>query len=113
MSAHAPAVIAPASRATWRHAAADLDAEPRSVPAARHLVRLVLRSWGLENTAGTAELITAELVTNAVAASAAAGHAVIRLRLTRQARSLLRPRADRLCRRIRHSQCGADCAYDG
>ena len=89
MSAHAPAVIEPASRATWRHAAADLDAEPRPVPAARHLVRLVLRSWGLENTAGTAELITAELVTNAVAASAAAGHAVIRLRLTRQARSLL------------------------
>jgi anti-sigma regulatory factor (Ser/Thr protein kinase) len=49
----------------------------------------VLRSWGLENTAGTAELITAELVANAVAASAAAGHAVISLRLTRRAWSLL------------------------
>ena len=89
MSAHAPAVIEPASGVAWRHAAADLDALPRSVPAARHLVRLVLRSWGLEDTAGTAELITAELVTNAVAASAAAGNPVIRLGLTRRAWSLL------------------------
>ena len=89
MSAHASAVIEPASRATWRHAAADLDVEPRSVPAARHLVRLVLRSWGLEDTADAAEMVASELVTNAVAASAAAGYPVIRLRLTRRERSLL------------------------
>jgi anti-sigma regulatory factor (Ser/Thr protein kinase) len=89
VSAHAPAVIEPASRATWRHAAADLDAEPRSVPAARHLVRLVLRSWALEDTADAAEIIASELVTNAVAVSAAAGYPVIRLRLTRRAWSLL------------------------
>lgn len=89
MSADAPAVIEPASRATWRHAAADLDAVPRSVPAARHLVRLVLRSWGLENAVTSAELIASELVTNAVAASAAVGSPVIRLRLTRRAWSLL------------------------
>jgi anti-sigma regulatory factor (Ser/Thr protein kinase) len=89
VSAHAPAVVEPASRATWRHAAADLDAEPRSVPAARHLVRIVLRSWGLEDAADAAEIIASELVTNAVAASAAAGHPVIGLRLTRRTCSLL------------------------
>jgi anti-sigma regulatory factor (Ser/Thr protein kinase) len=89
VSDHAPAVIEPASRVAWRHAAADLDALPRSVPAARHLVRLVLRSWGLEDTADTAEIIACEQVTNAVAASAAAGHPVISLRLTRRAWSLL------------------------
>jgi hypothetical protein len=89
VSAHALAVIEPASRVAWRHAAADLDALPRSVPAARHLVGLVVRSWGLKDTAISAELITSELVTNAVAASAAAGHPVIRLRLTRRAWSLL------------------------
>jgi anti-sigma regulatory factor (Ser/Thr protein kinase) len=89
VSAHASAVIEPASRVAWRHAAADLDALPRSVPAARHLVRLVLRSWDLEDTATSAELIVSELVTNAVAASEAAGHPVIRLRLTRRACFLL------------------------
>jgi anti-sigma regulatory factor (Ser/Thr protein kinase) len=89
VSARVPAVIEPASRATWRHAAADLDAEPQSVPAAHHLARLVLRSWGLEDTADAAEVIASELVTNAVAASAAAGYPVISLRLTLRPWSLL------------------------
>jgi anti-sigma regulatory factor (Ser/Thr protein kinase) len=92
-SAAEPASALKATRArpgsAVRHAAADLDAVPRSVPAARHLIRLVLRSWGLEDTAGTTELITAELVTNAVAASAAARCPVVRLRLTSRAWSLL------------------------
>ena len=78
----APAVIEPASHVAWRHAAADLDAVPRSVPAARQLIRLVLRFWGLEDIATTAELVTSELVTNAITASAEAGNPVVRLRVT-------------------------------
>jgi anti-sigma regulatory factor (Ser/Thr protein kinase) len=49
----------------------------------------VLRSWGLEGIAAAAELIASELVTNAVAASAAAGHPVVRLRVTCRPWSLL------------------------
>jgi anti-sigma regulatory factor (Ser/Thr protein kinase) len=84
LSAPAPAAVSPAIRLAWRHAAADLDALPRSVPTARHLVRLVLGSWGLDDSIGITELIVSELVTNAVRASEAAGMPVVRLRLTRR-----------------------------
>jgi anti-sigma regulatory factor (Ser/Thr protein kinase) len=76
-------------RLAWRHAAADLDAVPRSVPAARGLVRIILESWGLADSADPAELIASELLTNALRASAGAGHPVVRLRLTCRAWSLL------------------------
>jgi len=76
-------------RPAWRHAGADLDAVPRSVPAARGLVRIILESWNLEDTADPAELIASELLTNAVRASAAAGCPVVGLRLTCRPRSLL------------------------
>jgi anti-sigma regulatory factor (Ser/Thr protein kinase) len=89
VSAPAPAVVEPACRVAWRHASADLDAVPRSVPVARHLVRLVLRSWGLNETADTAEIVAAELTTNAIVASAAAGHPLVRLRVTCRAWSVL------------------------
>jgi anti-sigma regulatory factor (Ser/Thr protein kinase) len=78
-----------AFRLAWRHAAVDLDAVPRSVPAARHLVRLVLRSWDLEDATSITELIASELATNAVRASAAAGCPVVGLRLTCRPRSLV------------------------
>jgi anti-sigma regulatory factor (Ser/Thr protein kinase) len=77
-----PGLAGPALRLAWRHAAVDLDAAPRSVPAARRLVRLVVASWGLASLVETAELIASELATNAIAASAPAGHPVIRLRIT-------------------------------
>jgi anti-sigma regulatory factor (Ser/Thr protein kinase) len=77
-----PPAAGPALRLAWRHAAVDLAAVPRSVPVARRLVRLVLASWELAGLAEYAELIASELVTNAIAASAAAGHPVIRLRIT-------------------------------
>jgi anti-sigma regulatory factor (Ser/Thr protein kinase) len=77
-----PGTAGPALRLAWRHAAVDLDAVPWSVPAARRLVRLILASWELAGIAETAELIASELVSNAVAASARAGHPVIRLRIT-------------------------------
>ncbi|MDQ2875550.1 MAG: ATP-binding protein [Actinomycetota bacterium] len=74
--------------AAWRCAAADLPAEPRSVPAARRLVRLVLASWALDGLQDTAEMITSELVTNGIAASEAR-YPTVRLRLTCQPCSLL------------------------
>jgi anti-sigma regulatory factor (Ser/Thr protein kinase) len=78
-----PRAAGPALRLAWRHAAVDLTAAPRSVPVARRLVRLVLASWELAGLAESAELIASELVTNAIAASATAGHhPVIRLRIT-------------------------------
>jgi anti-sigma regulatory factor (Ser/Thr protein kinase) len=48
----------------------ELLALPTAVPCARGHVRAVAREWGLADLAGTAELLTSELVTNAVRASA-------------------------------------------
>jgi anti-sigma regulatory factor (Ser/Thr protein kinase) len=76
-------------RRLWRHAAADLDAVPRSVPAGRGLVRLVLSAWDLEDATATAQLVASELLTNAVRASAAARCPVVGLRLTCRPRSLM------------------------
>jgi anti-sigma regulatory factor (Ser/Thr protein kinase) len=84
-----PRTADPASGLAWRHAAVDLEAAPRSVPVARRLVRLVLASWELAGLAERAELIASELVTNAIAASAPAGHPVIRLRVTSRMHAVL------------------------
>ncbi|MGW7364462.1 ATP-binding SpoIIE family protein phosphatase [Streptomyces sp. NPDC054841] len=43
-----------------------LAPEPREVPRARRLVREQLAAWGLDESAGTLELLVSELVTNAV-----------------------------------------------
>jgi anti-sigma regulatory factor (Ser/Thr protein kinase) len=42
---------------------------PGEVPCARLHARAILREWGMSESAGTAELLTSELVTNAVRAS--------------------------------------------
>jgi anti-sigma regulatory factor (Ser/Thr protein kinase) len=47
----------------------ELAAMPSAVPCARGHVRAVAREWGLADLANTAELVTSELVTNAVRAS--------------------------------------------
>ncbi|HMH91401.1 MAG TPA: ATP-binding protein [Streptosporangiaceae bacterium] len=73
----------------WRSATADLPTEPRSVPVARRLVRLVLGSWALYDLAAPAELVTSEIVTNGIAASAAVRYPSVRLRLASQPYSLL------------------------
>jgi anti-sigma regulatory factor (Ser/Thr protein kinase) len=54
----------------------ELLALPTAVPCARGHVRAVAREWGLADLAETAELLTSELVTNAVRASATAGEHV-------------------------------------
>lgn len=50
----------------------ELLALPTAVPCARGHVRAVAREWGLADLAETAELVTSELITNAVRASAMA-----------------------------------------
>src|ERR1700729_1345457 len=72
----------------WRYAAADLPTEPRSVSAARRLVRLVLGLWALDDLCDAAELVTSEILTNGITASAAARCPCVRLRLTSQPCSL-------------------------
>jgi hypothetical protein len=52
----------------------ELRALPASARSARTHTRRVLRRWRLGGLAETAELIVSEIVTNAVRASAAAGH---------------------------------------
>lgn len=46
-----------------------LGAQPGAVPSARLHSRLLIAEWGLAESAETAELVTSELVTNAVKAS--------------------------------------------
>lgn len=48
----------------------ELAALPSAVPCARGHVRAVALEWGLQELAGTAELLVSELVTNAIQASA-------------------------------------------
>jgi anti-sigma regulatory factor (Ser/Thr protein kinase) len=48
----------------------ELAALPSAVPCARLHARHLVREWGLDGLAGTAELLTSELVTNAVQAMA-------------------------------------------
>lgn len=65
-------------------AAASYEPEPAAVPAARHFVRETLRSWnvpGSDELLADAELLTSELVTNAVV------HAETRVRVTCRAES--------------------------
>jgi anti-sigma regulatory factor (Ser/Thr protein kinase) len=63
-------VIAP--QAPWPlQTRLELAALPTAVPCARGHVRSVAREWGLDGLADTAELVTSELVTNAIFA---AGH---------------------------------------
>jgi|HubBroStandDraft_6_1064221.scaffolds.fasta_scaffold809158_2 anti-sigma regulatory factor (Ser/Thr protein kinase) len=60
-----------APRPRTRSTALGLRAEPAAVPAARRHARATLRAWGLPALADDAETIVAELVTNAVRATAA------------------------------------------
>lgn len=61
-------VIAP--QAPWPlQTRLELAALPTAVPCARGHVRSVAREWGLDGLAETAELVTSELVTNAIFAS--------------------------------------------
>lgn len=46
-------------------------ARPEAVPQLRHHARAALTAWGLTSIAGTAELVSTELVTNAIVASGA------------------------------------------
>lgn len=66
-----------------------LTAVPRDVPAARRHARQVLRSWGLHVAADDTELVVSELVSNAVAISAAIKHQDIRLWLVSDGRRIL------------------------
>lgn len=47
------------------------QARPEAVPQLRHHARAALTSWGLNSIAGIAELVSAELLTNAIVASGA------------------------------------------
>ena len=60
----------------------ELGALPTAVPCARLHVRHLLREWGLNGLATDSELLTSELVTNAVKATAGQQQAAIRLRLS-------------------------------
>jgi anti-sigma regulatory factor (Ser/Thr protein kinase) len=67
-----------------------LCAVPMATPCARRHARLVLREWGLDDVASTAELLVSELVTNAVTASQAMADAqAIWLRLSSDKARLL------------------------
>ena len=60
----------------------ELGALPTAVPCARLHARQLVREWGLDGLAETAELLVSELVTNAVQAMARQeGHAAVRLQL--------------------------------
>jgi len=60
----------------------ELGALPTAVPCARLHVRHLLWEWGLNGLAANTELLTSELVTNAVQATAGQQQAAIRLRLS-------------------------------
>jgi anti-sigma regulatory factor (Ser/Thr protein kinase) len=60
----------------------ELGALPTAVPCARLHVRHLLWEWGLNGLAANTELLTSELVTNAVQATAGQRQAAIRLRLS-------------------------------
>jgi anti-sigma regulatory factor (Ser/Thr protein kinase) len=59
-----------------------LGALPTAVPCARLHVRHLLCEWGLTGLAEDTELLTSELVTNAVRATAGQHQAAVRLRLS-------------------------------
>jgi anti-sigma regulatory factor (Ser/Thr protein kinase) len=59
----------------------DLRALPTAVPCARLHVRSRLHEWGLRPVAACAELVTSELVTNAISAVAGLPEPLIRLRI--------------------------------
>lgn len=68
----APAQLAsPAASAAWwpEHSILELGALPSAVPCVRLHTTLVLREWHLTGLADAAELVAAELATNAVQAS--------------------------------------------
>jgi anti-sigma regulatory factor (Ser/Thr protein kinase) len=93
----APAQLAnpAASAARWPdQSILELGALPSAVPCVRLHTTLVLREWRMTALADAAELVTAELATNAVqaassAAPAPAGLAVIRLHLASDRRQVL------------------------
>ena len=60
----------------------ELGALPTAVPCARLHARHLLWEWGLNGLAANTELLTSELVTNAVQATAGQQQAAIRLRLS-------------------------------
>lgn len=61
----------PAIDGCWRRSSLELAAQARAAPQARRHVRTTLARWDLDQVADDAELITCELVGNAIAASAA------------------------------------------
>lgn len=67
----------------------ELGALPGAVPSARYHCRLVFWEWRMTALAEEAELLVSELITNAVAASRAAGSAAIRLWLLSDAARVL------------------------
>ncbi len=74
----------PAGQGSWPlRSYLEFGALPTAVPCARLHARHLVREWGLNGLAATGELLTSELVTNAVQATA--GHdtlAPVRLRLS-------------------------------
>ena len=73
----------PAGRGPWPlRSYLELGALPTAVPCARLHARHLLREWGLNGLAADVELLTSELVTNAVRATAGRQQAAIRLRLS-------------------------------
>jgi hypothetical protein len=98
----APAQLAsPAASAAWwpEHSILELGALPSAVPCVRLHTTLVLREWHLSGLADAAELVAAELATNAVqasrepqarpAAQEPAGLPVVRLHLASDHRQVL------------------------
>jgi anti-sigma regulatory factor (Ser/Thr protein kinase) len=66
----AATAMQPTDQVPWPHRTAlPLGALPTAPSCARGHVRSVVREWGLDDLADTAELVTSELVTNAVQAS--------------------------------------------
>jgi anti-sigma regulatory factor (Ser/Thr protein kinase) len=64
------------------HTCLELGALPTAVACARLHARNLLWEWGLDWLAPDTELLVAELVTNAVTATATRGEAAVRLRLS-------------------------------
>ena len=67
----------------------ELAAAPGEVPAARRHVRHILQAWGLPAFSDDTELVVSELVSNAVAISAAIHQAEIRFGLISDGRQVL------------------------
>jgi anti-sigma regulatory factor (Ser/Thr protein kinase) len=67
----------------------DLRALPTAVPCARLHVRSRLHEWGLRPLAESAEVVTSELVTNAVSAAAGLPEPLVRLRIAADPRHVL------------------------